>query len=304
MSGTSKATTSRRAKPKPPLLGRSLSRGTAFRLLARSCLADIASNRTRAAAGDGAAIHEMRVAITRLKAAAAFFLRLDDDDHWPEVKKALKTLNRSLGAVRDIDVAIEALSKRDRHRLGSHSSEMTLRAERATTHRRLAVMLRTPHFEKRMTTVLSWVDRGQRSARHRADGDTKPVAPYCKRKVNRWLAKCIRQGRGLAVMGAGKRHRLRIRIKRLRYMIEACAPILAETHGKRLRKTTKLVRKLQHRLGQIQDTERLRLIVSQLTKLSDAHRHNRSLANLRKREAKLMNEATDAFHTLGSISSL
>ena len=46
---------------------------TAFRIIARHCLADLAANQPATCEGDPAALHRMRIALTRLRTAIVFF---------------------------------------------------------------------------------------------------------------------------------------------------------------------------------------------------------------------------------------
>ena len=52
-------------------------------------------------------MHQIRVAITRLRAAVAFFAPIVVDAEWLRLKKEIAWLNGSLGAARDSDVVVE-----------------------------------------------------------------------------------------------------------------------------------------------------------------------------------------------------
>ena len=101
---------------------------TAFRMVARRYLADLTANHEATCKGDPEALHQMRVALTRLRTAILFFSPMVADPSGPHVKTELKWLNANLGVVRDLDVAIERLAGRrqgaaDRpSRLISHGS--------------------------------------------------------------------------------------------------------------------------------------------------------------------------------------
>ena len=44
---------------------------------------------------------------------------------------------------------------------------------------------------------------------------------YCARELDRWHERLVRKGRHLKTLGASRRHRVRIKAKRFRYMLEA-----------------------------------------------------------------------------------
>ena len=55
----------------------------------------------------------------------------------------------------------------------------------------------------------------------------KPLQSYCARELNRWHERLVRKGRHLKTAGASRRHRLRIKAKRFRYMLEALTETVA-----------------------------------------------------------------------------
>src|SRR5260370_20944283 len=112
MRGTSKAKPSGRGKParrrpkiSSPAAG--LDGAAAFQSIARDCTARIAAHHSSACAGDAEAVHQIRVAITRLRAAVSFFAPMTVEAEWLRLKKEIAWLNGSLGAARDTDVAVD-----------------------------------------------------------------------------------------------------------------------------------------------------------------------------------------------------
>ena len=88
---------------------------TAFQKMTLECVADIKAHHSSACAGDAEAVHQIRVAITRLRAAVAFFASIVVDAEWLRLKQEIAWLNGSLGAARDSDVAVE-YARRKRYR--------------------------------------------------------------------------------------------------------------------------------------------------------------------------------------------
>ena len=82
---------------------------TAFRIIARHCLEDLAANQPATCQTDPAALHRMRIALTRLRTAIVFFSPVVSDPEREQIRRELKWLNSHLGGVRDLDVAIERL---------------------------------------------------------------------------------------------------------------------------------------------------------------------------------------------------
>src|SRR6202140_4089148 len=89
---------------------------TAFRVLARRHLGDLAGNHEATCSGDPTALHQMRIALTRLRTAIMFFAPMIDDPMRMQIKDELKWLNGQLGTVRDLDVAMERLKAINKQR--------------------------------------------------------------------------------------------------------------------------------------------------------------------------------------------
>src|SRR5271168_5082081 len=93
-----------------PRLNAMMACDTAFRIVARRCLDDLTANHAATCQGDPIALHQMRIALTALRTAISFFSPMVVDSGHVWVKRELKWLNSHLGAVRDLDVAIEPLN--------------------------------------------------------------------------------------------------------------------------------------------------------------------------------------------------
>src|SRR5471032_447810 len=87
---------------------------TAFRIIAQRHLKKLSASHEATCKGDPTALHEMRIALTHLRTAILFFSPMVADTEQTQVAGELKWLNAKLGAVRDLDVAIERLRKMNR----------------------------------------------------------------------------------------------------------------------------------------------------------------------------------------------
>ena len=130
---------------------------------------------------------------------------------------------------------------------------------RVQDHRRLLRCLRSSRFQRLIVAMADWVDGGPWLARWerqvRRNG-TKSLDAYCKRELNRWRERLIRKGRHLENLTASRRHRLRIRSKRFRYMLEALTETVA-VHGRgELKHLHGPAKRLQRALGDHRDLTR------------------------------------------------
>src|SRR5713226_10562264 len=116
---------------------------TAFRIAARRHLGDLTANHAATSEGDPVALHQMRIALTRLRTAIWFFSPMVDDPERARIRDELKWLNAQLGTVRDLDVAIERLKAVSKQRPQATSDYEHWNEKRADSHRHLARALRS-----------------------------------------------------------------------------------------------------------------------------------------------------------------
>ena len=232
---------------------------TAFQKIALDCVAKVRLHHSSACAGDAEAVHQIRVAITRLRAAVSFFAPITVDVEWRRLKKELAWLNASLGAARDSDVVVEYAGRTRYRAWAQRMIGEDLDVRQARDHRRMVRCLRSLRFHDLIEAMSDWIERGpwlRRWERKLRRKSAKPLKAYSERELNRWRQRLIRKGRRLEILGASDRHRLRIRAKRFRYMIEALTGIVPLfDHGK-FRHVHKPAKKLQRTLGDLRDLKR------------------------------------------------
>jgi len=267
---------------------------TAFRLVASACLDDIAAAHGPTCTGDAAALHNLRIALTRLRAAIAFYAPLVADDEWKRLKSELKWLNGFLGAARDLDVACE-------NGRGS-PDEHVLDAARADAHDNLERALQSERYRNWLAGMWDWIGHGPWSAQkdeRSIAGRATPVSEFHARRLARWHEKLVARSRGLQGMGKGKRHRLRIASKRLRYAIEFSEGALPEDDFARWNNVLKQLRKGQKILGELNDAEVRRSLISDLAAIAQRPAQPTSgRAEERKRKSQLLRRAAIVYRKI------
>ena len=274
---------------------------TAFRVVARRYLANLAANHDATCGGDPVALHRMRIALTHLRTTILFFSPMVADAKRTRVRAELKWLNAQLSVMRDLDVAIErlrAINKRRPHAI-PHYRAWT--AKRAEIHRDLARALRSVRYQRLVKRTSDWVERGPwsvRGARQAALKRTAPVAAYSLRKLARWQKKLLGKSRKLAKMDVEKRHRVRLLNKKLSYSIGSFEDLFPDKKFSRQQTALRYLRKAQKSLGQLNDDARGHSLAAALEQdgvrvlmqfLSD------------KREKRLIREATAAYRKLAAL---
>jgi CHAD domain-containing protein len=239
-----------------PRLNPAMASDTAFRVVAQRCLEDLTANHAATCGGDPGALHHMRMALTRLRTAVLFFSPMVADPESVRLKSELKWLNADLGAVRDLDVALDRLKGASKRRLQARPDYRSLNVKRIEGHRHLARALQSARYRRLVQSLSSWVEsgswsttKGKRATRQRA----RPIARYSVRKLTRWQRKLQDRSRKLRKMNTGKRHQLRLLNKKLCYSIEFLQDLSADKGFSRQHATLKCLRKAQKSLGQLND---------------------------------------------------
>ena len=299
----SPAEPAQRQRPYPTLrLNPAMACDTAFRVLARRHLGDLAGNHKATCSGDPTALHQMRIALTRLRTAIMFFSPMVDDPERMRITDELKWLNAQLGTVRDLDVAIERLKAVSKQRPQAMSYYRHCNEKRADSHRHLARALRSARYRRLIEGMFDWVETGPWSIREGKQAARKratPIVAYSVRKLTQWEEKILKKRRKLLKMGTKKRHRLRLMNKKLCYSIEAFEDLFPDKNFSKQQASLKYLRKAQKSLGQLNDDANGHSIATALQG-NGVHAPLEFLSA--KREKRLIRTAATAYRKLAALN--
>lgn len=195
----------------------------------REALDQVAANVPGTLAGeDPEYLHQLRVGMRRLRAALTLFGDTMRPADVRALRKLLRQLARVAGPARDWDVYTRRLPTKLRP-----AAERRRRAAYA----RLRRVLRAPQL---------WLaPRGMAAAR-------QPLPDYARAALSRADRKALKKGERLDWSHPGKRHALRIRLRRLRYACEFLRGAFPERDAEPLIRSLK---NLQDLLGDLNDLE-------------------------------------------------
>jgi CHAD domain-containing protein len=212
-------------------------------------------------------------------------------------------LHANLGAVRDFDVAIERLREADK-RAPARRNIQNWEQKRAESHQHLARALRSIRYRRLLRSITGWIDNGPwsietgRQATHRR---SRSIAAYSARKLARWQEKLLKRSRKLQFMSTKKRHRLRLRNKKLCYSIEFLSGLYSENRSSAQLTALTHLRKAQKSLGQLNDDANGQALAIALER--DGVRS--SMPHLgRGRERRLMRTARAAYRKLATLKPI
>jgi CHAD domain-containing protein len=292
----------RRRRQPTPRLDAMMTCDAAFRLVARRCLGDLTANQEATCKGDRTALHQMRIALTRLRTAILFFSPMVADSQRTQIRDELKWLNAHLGAARDLDVAVERLGAVDKRQPRAAAQYRSWNQQQANSHRLLARALRSVRYRRLVEDTSDWIEngpwcikRGKQATKER----TAPIAVYSADKLQRWQQKLLKKSQKLLEMDAEKRHRLRLLNKKLSYSVEAFEDLFSDKRFAGQQASLKYLRKAQRALGQLNDDARGHSLATALQR-NGADAGSQFLSP--KREKRLLRNAATAYRKLADLT--
>jgi CHAD domain-containing protein len=291
-----------RQRPSPnPRLNGSMACDTAFRVVARRHLENLSANQDATCNGDPTALHQMRIALTHLRTAILFFSPMVNDPIRDEIRDELKWLNSELGAVRDLDVAVERIKSLNDKRPQALPAFHSWNEKRADGHRHLARMLRSVRYGWLVEQASGWIENGPwstKTGKQAARQCAAPIGAYSAAKITEWEEKLLKKSRKLRKMGTKKRHGLRLLNKRLTYSIDSLEDLFADKRFSKQKTALKQLRKAQRSLGELNDGARGHALATEL-------QQNGVRTPLQflgpKRKKRLLKKAAKSYRKLGTL---
>lgn len=229
--------------------------GAAFQRITGAALAHLLANEPAAEAGDMEGVHQMRVAIRRLRAALVLFRPLLEPHAEARFTAELRRLGRVFGEARDWDVfCTEILAEAEQDGVARPWLDLLrdpAERERAAAHAHVAAELRGPGLAALAIGLAEWGgDAATLTGDSSARGMQTPLAACAAELAERLADKVRRRGRHIARRSDEELHALRKSLKKLRYGIEFVAPL---GRHKRVKAYLHGCKALQEQLGAMND---------------------------------------------------
>jgi inorganic triphosphatase YgiF len=235
---------------------------TAFQIIARACLHHLAANEAVFLKDTAAALHEMRVALRRMRAAISLFSDMLTGPQTEAMKAEFKWLGQELGPARELDVFIKRVVKRAEASkpngapsVAPVSRDVQRRLTRAFARAEDAIA--SARYRSLALGTAAWIEAGDWT---RGDDEIvralreRPIADAAAEELGRRRKKIRKQGRKLAALAPRRRHKLRIKVKKLRYAADFFAALFpGKKSARRHEKFVARLKKLQDALGDLND---------------------------------------------------
>lgn len=262
LDGTDRAA---RRHDKAPL-SRGLTAAGAFQAIARNTLSQITANGVVLREADSVeAVHQLRVAVRRLRSAIGAFKNVADDEAVEDIVRELKWLAGACDEARDLDVFAEDAGKLDIPGLDLSPLAPVVEAARARAHAKACAAVASGRFRDLVLDTTAWVETGawlNQGGKASAKRRDMPAEKFAAKALDKRLKALTKQSGDIRAYDDAARHEARIAGKKLRYAAEAFAPLFDADS----RPFIKALKSLQDELGVANDVtvaaeliERLRL---------------------------------------------
>jgi triphosphatase len=246
-------------KFEPPALSAHLHAGQAFQAVARACLRQITANAERLRyRASPEVIHQLRVALRRLRSLITSFKQVVADARLPAIKAELKWLTAELDAARNLDVLLHGdyraavAQKEDAE--GLKGLGVRLRGARRMAYVRAAGAVESERFRRLLLDLLVWIETGPWTISEKtAARRSRSIRRFAADELASRRRKIARRGAKLRQLEPAARHKLRIEAKKLRYAADAFAGLFERP--KRARAFIEALKELQDALGDLNDIE-------------------------------------------------
>ena len=223
----------------------------AFVAIAGAALEQIGANAAGAAAGrDPEYLHQLRVGVRRLRSALHAFGPALRRRRAAEVELPWRRMMQALGEARDWDVFLATLAA------GPLYPEAAKR--RGTAQRRVRDLLGSEAFRNARAMAFEQIHRG--FWRHHAK-PSEPLASFARRALEKLHRGLRGSAEGIDWRDAARRHRVRIRVKRIRY---ACDFFATAFPARKLESYLDGLRGMQDILGEMNDIAVQRALLRKL----------------------------------------
>jgi CHAD domain-containing protein len=211
----------------------------------------------------------MRVGLRRLHAAISLFDDMVEGKELDRIKTELEWITKELGPARDLDVfAAEVLEP-----LQAAYPEDSLLAEthrnfgerRAAAYAQAAGSVRSDRFRSTLLDLAEWIEiEAWAREKERNAQRVLPAAMRARMELRRLRKRIRTQGAEMETLSVSQLHKLRIRIKRLRYATEFFAATFpGDKSAKRREKALAALKDLQDALGSLNDLAMRRTLIGE-----------------------------------------
>jgi inorganic triphosphatase YgiF len=226
----------------------------AFKVIARSTIRHFAGNADAVRAREAEGVHQMRVGLRRTRAAISIFADMLPGRRTERVKSELKWLTNELAPARELDVfmrkKVTPATRRSISKRGARVLKKQFAARRRRAFARAAAAISSSRYRLLLIDIHEWLET---QIQARTEIARTAVDRFAGGVLDHRLRKIRKDGKQLQALSAHDRHKLRIKIKKIRYAIEFFESLHAGRKRKHLAQLSGHLKGLQGALGSLND---------------------------------------------------
>ena len=253
-------------KAKQAEINKQMSVQQGYIAIATACVQHLTANEPGFALGKEAEyLHQLRVAMRRLRTAIRLFSDHLDSAKMIAIVDELRWLSGQLGTTRDLDVFIEETLPPVTVAWPAHAGLAQIRhrvcARRDAAGAASRVAVQSPRYQRLLLDIGAWLVAMSNQTSDSLDASrTIKLADFARDALRRHRKQLIRRAEHLLELSPEERHRVRISGKRLRYAAEFFSPLFA---AKRSKPYIQELANFQAILGVLNDAATTKTILSQ-----------------------------------------
>ncbi|MBV8924024.1 MAG: CHAD domain-containing protein, partial [Bradyrhizobium sp.] len=242
-------------RPRKLRLEPSIALDDAFAAILRSCLQHLLESLPAAEDGrDPDGIHQLRVSLRRLRSALDLMGAAGPLSRLDALRADARWFAQNLSSAREWDIfqtqTLPSIAKGCPGVAGFEALEEIAQKRRAAAYGMTRLVLADPRCASFIIGLGGWIEaRGWRSdvAPENLGQLAEPAARFAHRLLSEQHARVLKRGKHFKSQRAEERHRLRLAVKKLRYVVEFLLPLYAL--GKPARRYLQRLAGLQDELG-------------------------------------------------------
>jgi len=254
------------------VLSAEMSAGDALAAIVQNCLSHLTSNDSCAVLNlHEEGVHQSRVALRRLRSALQIFEPVLPGDKLQTLTEEVRWFASAMGPARDLDVLEDDLLDPVKDGLDDASliDGLAARAEelKADAYGAVREALTSKRYGDFLITLCAFAQDHGAVHLHGATGNPAidvPVTEFAVAAMTKLHRKLLKRGRKFEKLSTAERHRVRIAVKKMRYVVEFFGELFERKTRKRF---SKRLAALQEDLGRLNDVAMAETMLVRLTEV-------------------------------------
>jgi inorganic triphosphatase YgiF len=246
-------------RPRKLRLDPAIALDDALATILRGCFGHLLQSLPAAEDGrDPEGVHQLRVALRRLRAALDLMRSVGPLSKVEALRAEARWIAQNLSDARDWDIfqagTLPTIAKACSQVAGFDALHEAAEKRRAAAYYRVRNVLAERRVSSFLIVLGGWIEaRGWRGdvAPDALGQLAEPAVTFARRMLSNQYAKVLKRGRRLKSLDAEERHRLRLAVKKLRYVAEFLLPLYGQR--KSTRRFSRKLAGLQEELGHYND---------------------------------------------------